>query len=102
MADVIDMASAGAERYAGASQSPVRDELSRIMGLLHHACPPESYVSFTFDGRLQVHIDVRKREHVTLVQTALPRLNAGLFHSINIGGTPRHPFYHRVSALVEA
>jgi hypothetical protein len=57
---------------------------------------------FTFDGHLQVHIDVRKREHVLVVEMILPTLEPGLFQNISIGGTPRHPFYHRISARVQA
>jgi hypothetical protein len=103
MAEVIGMATGSVERFPGAfSPAPVSDELSRIMALLQEACPPETIITFGFDGRLQVHIDVRKREHVMFVEMVLPTLEAGLFHGISLGGTPRHPFYHRVSAIVAA
>jgi hypothetical protein len=103
MAEVIGMTAGTVERFPGAfDASPVTEELNRIMELLRSACPPDSVISFSFDGRLQAHIDVRKREHVMYVEMVLPTLESGLFHSVSLGGTPRHPFYHRVSALVRA
>jgi hypothetical protein len=102
MAEVIGRIAGGADRFSAPLQtSSVSDELNRIMELVRGACPPETYVTFSFDGRLQVHIDVRKREHVMYVEMVLPSLEQGLFHSISLGGTPRHPFHHRVSALVQ-
>jgi hypothetical protein len=101
MADVIDITASAIDRFPGRpAANPVTDELTRIMALLRDACPPESVISFTFDGRLQAHIDVRKREHVMLVEMVLPTLEDGLFRHVSIGGTPGHPFYHRVSAQV--
>jgi hypothetical protein len=101
MADVIDMTASAIDRFPGPfASNPVTDELTRIMALLRDACPPETLVSFSFDGRLQAHIDVRKREHVMFVEMVLPTLEDGLFHNVSLGGTPRHPFYHRVSAQV--
>ena len=102
MAEVINMTGAVERIPEAFPPSPVSDELNRIMALLRDACPPETVISFGFDGRLQAHIDVRKREHVMYVEMVLPTLEAGLFHGISIGGTPNHPFYHRVSALVRA
>lgn len=103
MAEVIGMTTGSVERFPGAfASSPVTKELNRIMALLRDACPPETVISFSFDGRLQAHIDVRKREHVMFVEMVLPTLETGLFHSVSLGGTPRHPFYHRVSAQIRA
>lgn len=91
------------ERFPG-SYSPtlVTDELNRILVSLRQSFPDAAHISFDFDGHLHLHIDVRKREQVTLVQAALPTLAAGQFHSLSIGGTPNHPFLHRISAIVEA
>ena len=103
MAEVIGMVASSVERFsAPLKASSICDELNRIMELLRGACPPETDVSFSFDGRLQVHIDVRKREHMMYVEMVLPTLEQGLFHGISLGGTPGHPFHHRVSALVQA
>jgi len=68
--------------------------------MLLEACPSGSHISFDFDGRLHVHIDVHKREDVSIVEMILANLGLGLFHGISRGGTPHHPFFHRVSALV--
>lgn len=102
MAEVINMTGAMERIPEALPPSPVSDELGRIMKLLRDACPPESILSFSFDGRLQAHIDVRQREHVMYVEMVLPTLEPGLFHGVSIGGTPNHPFYHRISAFVRA
>lgn len=80
----------------------VTEELTRILGMLREVCPNDAVISFDFDGDLHVHIDVRRREEVTLLEALLPTLGGGLFHSLSRGATPHHPFFHRVSALVAA
>lgn len=79
----------------------VSDELEKILALLRSACPPGANISFDFDGRLHAHIDVRKREEVLAIEALLPTLGNGLFHDISLSGTPHHPFFHRVSMLVD-
>jgi hypothetical protein len=101
MAEVIGMVASGGERFpASPGNRPVCDQLDRIVEMLRRACPPDTEITFSYDGRLQVHIDVRKREHVMYVEMVLPTLEPGLFDGVSLGGTPRHPFHHRVSALV--
>jgi hypothetical protein len=101
MAEVIGMTTGTVERFPGAfPATSVSDELGRIMAVLRGACPPETQISFSFDGRLQVHLDVRQREHVLFVEMMLPTLEAGRFDGITIGGKPGHPFHHRISANV--
>ena len=103
MAEVIGMAANNVDRFPSAyAPSTISDELNRLTEVLLAAFPPETLVTFTFDGRLRAHIDVRKREFVMFVETVLPTLEGGMFHSLSRGGTPRHPFYHRISALVRA
>lgn len=80
--------------------SVVTDELNRILGMLRDVSPKDAVISFDFDGRLQVHVDVRRREEITILESVLPTLGCGLFHSLNRRSTPHHPFFHRVSALV--
>jgi hypothetical protein len=87
-------------RQAAYSHTPITDELNEILTLLRQAFPDAAAISLDFDGRLHVHIDVRKREQVTLVQAVLPTLEAATFASITLRSTPHHPFLHRVSALV--
>lgn len=80
----------------------VTDELNRILGMLRDVSPKDAVISFDFDGRLHVHIDVRRREEVTLLEAVLPTLGGGLFQGLARGSTPHHPFFHRISALVES
>lgn len=101
MADELSTSIGTVEPFRGPTPSTaVSDELNRILTLLRDACPENSHVSFDFDGRLHVHIDVRKREDVTIVEMILSKLGAGLFYGISRSGTPHHPFFHRVSAIV--
>jgi hypothetical protein len=88
------------EEFPHSHNSRVTDELNRIMGLLRVICPQDAQISFNFEGRLQVHIDVRKREELYVVEAVLPTLEAGLFHSLSRGRTPHHPFFQRLSAVV--
>lgn len=102
MANGQGSATSSVERLPNSSQSTmVSDELSRLLAMLKDACPRDALIRFDFDGRLHVHIDVRKREEVTIVETVLPMVGLGIFHSISRSGTPHHPFFHRVSALVD-
>lgn len=79
----------------------VTGELDRILTTLRKTIPDAAQISFDFDGTLHVHIDVRQREQVMLVQALLPALDGGRFHTINLGKTPHHPFLHRISAVVD-
>ena len=90
------------ERLPAASQSTVvSDELNRILAILRDACPDQALINFDFDGRLHLHIDVRNREDVILIESMLPTMGMGLFHTISNGETPHHPFFHRISAIVD-
>lgn len=90
------------ERLPGLrSSNLVSDELNKILTLLQDACPRDAQICFCFDGQLRVHIDVRVGEDLTPLQTLLPTLGAGLFHSVVRGATPHRSFFHRISAVVE-
>lgn len=88
------------EPFPARQSTAVTDELSRILSMLRDVTPRDATISFDFDGQLHVHIDVRRREEVTLLEAVLPSLGCGLFHSLSRGSTPHHPFFHRVSAIV--
>lgn len=103
MAEVLDMVPGGVERLPRVPKSTaISDELARISAELCDVFPEGTCISFSFDGQLRVHVDVRKRDDVIVVEMLLPTIAAGLFHTVTRGGTPRHPFYYRVSALVAA
>lgn len=81
--------------------SIVSDELNRLSSLLREEFPFAARVSFEFDRTLHVHIDVRRREDVSVVENRIESLGAGtLFGRADCGNTPGHPFIHRISATV--
>lgn len=86
--------------FPARNSTAVTDELNRILAMLREAAPRGAVISFDFDGRLHVHLDVRRREDVTQLEAVLPTLGAGLFYNLTRGSTPHHPFFHRISAVV--
>ena len=88
------------EAFPSQNTMPVTRELDRILTMLREVCPKDATISFDFDGRLQAHVDVRRREEVLQLQSVLPGLGGGLFHSLSLGATPHHPFFHRITAVV--
>ena len=90
------------ELFPQERRTTVADEPGRILALLRDTCPAGTHISFDFDGRLHVHVDVRSGETMAVVEAILPVLGQGLFHTFSRGKTPKHPFFHRISALVDA
>lgn len=102
MAIGSDAVSGSVEQFPRSTQTTaLSDELNRMLAMLREACPEESHISFDFDGTLHLHIDVRNREDVAVIETTLPKLGLGVFHNISRGGTPHRPFFHRVTAVVD-
>jgi len=82
--------------------SGATDELNRLLDMLKTACPEATAIRFDFDGKLRVHIDVRCRSDVAMIEAILPALGGGAtFYGLTLGATPHHPFHHRISALVD-
>jgi hypothetical protein len=79
----------------------VSDELNRILSSLRDACPEDAAISFDFDGKLHVHIDIRNLEDVAVTEAILPTLCMNIFHDIRRGNAPHSSFYHRVTAAVD-
>lgn len=77
----------------------ISDELAKLTGMLRKVCPSDAEIGFEYDGRLHLHVYLRRCEDVTSVETILPVLSGGTFHSVN-RGQGRRTFRHRVSALV--
>lgn len=69
--------------------------------MLTGACPKGAVISFDFDGRLHVHIDVHSFEDLLKVEGILPILGGGTFHDTSRGDTPHRSFHHRLSAIVD-
>ena len=85
-----------------ARSSAATDELNKLLAMLKSTCPEATAVRFDFDGKLRVHIDVRNRDDVAMIEAILPVLGGGgVFYGLTIGATPQHPFHHRISALVD-
>jgi hypothetical protein len=92
---------ANVEPISTSSQSTVvSDELAKLTGMLREFCPPDAVIGFEFDGRLHLHIYLRRSEDVTKMETVLPSLFGGIFHNVQRGQAGRRSFLHRVSALV--
>lgn len=81
--------------------SAISDELRQIHDLLKEAFPGANHISLEFDGKLVVHIDVRSKSELDLIEARLPFLAGGhLFCEAQRGNTPNHPFHHRITATV--
>lgn len=92
----------GVDRLHGDKRSTaVSDELNKLLTLLRDSLPQEAAITFLFDGKLQVRIDVRKLEQVLAIEMVLPQLGGGIFHDIQRGQAPNHSFMHRVTARVD-
>lgn len=91
----------GVERFPDQRSTMITDELNKILTMLRGACPDEAIVSFDFDGRLHVRVDVHKFEDLLKVEGILPIVGGGVFHDMSRGETPHRPFFHRLSAIVD-
>lgn len=86
--------------YCSTESTPVSDELQKLTAMLAPLCPRESGIKFDFDGRLRVHIDVRRFEEMTALEALLPTVCGGAFHDVQRGLAEKHSFFHRLSADV--
>lgn len=84
-----------------APATTISDELSALRRTVEDACPPSSVVSFIFDGRLHLAVDVHTFEEASIVESVLPAIGGGVFHDVSRGNTPGMSFRRRVSALVD-
>jgi len=89
------------ERLPEQRSTAVTDELNKILEMLRGACPKGAVISFDFDGRLHVHVDVHSFEDLLRAEGIIPLLGGGMFHDISRGDTPHHSFHHRLSAIVD-
>ena len=89
------------ERLPDQRSTAITDELNKILAMLKGACPESAVISFDFDGKLHVHVDVRSFEDMLRVEAVLPILGGGMFHDISRGDTPHRSFHHRLSAIVD-
>ncbi|GGD58277.1 hypothetical protein GCM10010990_04530 [Croceicoccus mobilis] len=76
----------------------IEKQLAHLRDMLLAELPFALDVAISFDGKLEIHVDVRRQEEAYLVETKLGSLPIGRFQHINRGSPPHHPFLHRVSA----
>lgn len=88
------------QMFGSPDSRPITDELQRLTNMLVPICPKESVIRFEFDGRLHVHIDVRRFEDMTTVEALLPTACGGIFHDVQRGMVEKHSFFHRITAVV--
>ncbi len=79
----------------------VSAELDRIAQAVRAHCPKETTISFEYDGRLQINIDIRKLEDLIAVEGVLPTLLGGIFTNLQRGLVDNRPFQHRLTADVD-
>lgn len=80
----------------------ISQELTRLTEQLRAEFPDAEKISFEFDGKLHLHIDVRDLEEAKVIHARLERLYGDLYSRYFVGNSPQHRFWHRVSAMVAA
>ena len=91
----------GSSLSGASSDEPLTDRLNRVLEMLRAEFPHAVDIGLEFDGKLHAHIDVRGGEEVCGVESKRPNLGEGMFTQIAHGATPHHPFFHRISSVVE-
>lgn len=86
--------------FGSPDSTPVTDELQRLTNVLQSLCPKESVIRFEFDGKLHLHLDLRRFEDMTTVEALLPTACGGIFHNVQRGMAENHSFFHRLTAIV--
>jgi hypothetical protein len=81
--------------------TPVSDELQKLTAMLASVCPKESVITFEYNGKLRLHIDIRRFEEMTTIEALLPTICGGIFCNVQRGMAEKHSFFHRLTALVE-
>ncbi|MCJ2188954.1 hypothetical protein [Novosphingobium beihaiensis] len=89
------------EQLPSQKSALVSGELAKLLDMARGSAPKDAKISIEFDGQLRLHIDVRNGEDIEVLKKILPSLGTGIFHGIEVGATPHHPFFHRISALID-
>ena len=84
-----------------ATDRPVSSELDRITAAVRSLCPKDTQISFEYDGRLQMNLDIRGLEEVARMETLLPGLCGGIFSNLQRGLVDNRPFLHRLTVVVD-
>jgi hypothetical protein len=79
----------------------VTEELIRLRSAVQSVVPTDTLISFHFEDRLHVNIDLRSLEDLARAETLLPSLADGIFSNLRRSLADRHSFRHRLTAEVE-
>lgn len=102
MRDGEAAASADGEPLQAAGRAtPVSDELNRIREAVRSACPDAAEITFEYDGKLRINVDIRRLEDLARLEAVLPTLCGGVFSAVQRGLVDNRPFLHRLTALVD-
>ncbi len=80
----------------------VTEELIRLRTAVQSVVPSDTSISFHFDDRLHINIDVRDLADLARAETLLPTVADGIFSNLRRSLADRHSFRHRLTAEVEA
>lgn len=86
----------------GERPRPISQSLARLVAELEAEFPKAREITFDFTDYLRLHIDLRTKEEAQVALARLPALAGGIYSDIFVGSSPRHPFWQRVSAKVDA
>jgi 2-polyprenyl-6-methoxyphenol hydroxylase-like FAD-dependent oxidoreductase len=80
----------------------VTEELMRLRRAVQSVVPGDTLISFHFDDRLHINIDVRDLCDLAKAETRLPAIADGIFSNLRRSLADHHSFRHRLTAEVEA
>jgi hypothetical protein len=80
----------------------VTEELIRLRTAVQSVVPSDTSISFHFDDRLRINIDVRDLGDLVRAETLLPSIADGIFSNLRRSLADHHSFRHRLTAEVEA
>lgn len=86
--------------FGVAQSTPVTDELRKLACALKPHCPCDTIITFEFEEKLRLHVDLRRFEDMTTIEALLPTICGGIFGNVRRGNAVGHPFFHRVSAII--
>ena len=78
----------------------VTEELTGLRTAVQAIVPGDTAISFHFDERRLIHIDVRDLRDLARAETLLPTIEGGIFSNLRRTLADHHSFRHRLTADV--
>lgn len=78
----------------------VIEELADLRASVQALVPGDTAISFFYDGRLHINIDLRDLRDVERAESFLPNVADGIFSNIRRSMADHHSFRHRLTAEV--